>query len=227
MAAEFGTLLNVLQHGDSFFPSGAVSFSWGLEALVESGSLSTPETIEAFIAGQLQSRWACYDRTVLLAAHARADDLDAVADIDHLVELTTSAAELRRASRRMGEAMLSVFARLDDPLAASYRARVKAGDACGHISVMQGMLWAHAGLPEAEALALSAHTFYTGLLGAGLRLGCLTHIDSQRLLHMARAEATRLAAEPVVPLDAISAHGIEAEIAVMRHASQDLRLFSN
>jgi len=32
-ADGIGAVLVALQHGDSFFPGGAVSFSWGLEAL--------------------------------------------------------------------------------------------------------------------------------------------------------------------------------------------------
>ena len=43
-----------------------------------------------------------------------------------------------------------------------------------------------AGLSERDAIALSAHTFSTGLLGAGIRLGCLSHIDAQQILIEAR-----------------------------------------
>lgn len=224
---DFASILNVLQHGDSFFPSGSVSFSWGLEAMAGSGALATSDDVQAFIIGQLHARWACFDRTVVACAHRAAENLDAVVEIDELVELMTSAAELRAGSRRMGDAMLTVFARLGYAAAVNYRAMIKTQRACGHIAVMQGLLWAGAGLSEAESLALSAHTFCTGLLGAGLRLGCLTHIDAQRLLSAARSEASRIAAQPMVPLADISAYGIEAEIAVMRHASQDLRLFAN
>lgn len=224
---DFASMLNVLQHGDSFFPSGSVSFSWGLEAMAGSGALAAPEDVEAFVLGQLHARWACFDRTVVASAHRSAENLDAVAEIDKFVELMTSAAELRAGSRRMGDAMLTVFARLGFSGAVSYRAMIKAQRACGHIAAMQGLLWAGAGLSEMDALALSAHTFCTGLLGAGLRLGCLTHIDAQRLLRAARSEASRIAARPMVPLAGISAYGIEAEIAVMRHASQALRLFAN
>ena len=89
------------------------------------------------------------------------------------------------------------------------------------------MLWAKTGLSETDAVALSAHTCSVGLLGAALRLGLITHIGAQRLLATARREATRLAAEPIVPLGAISTYSIETEIAAMRHAFRDLRLFAN
>ena len=35
--SDVADALAVLQFGDSFFPSGAVSFSWGLEGLSDSG----------------------------------------------------------------------------------------------------------------------------------------------------------------------------------------------
>lgn len=225
--SDIASLLHVLQHGDSFFPSGAVSFSWGLEAMVEDGQLRRAEEVEAFVIGQLHARWAGFERSVVACAHRAAADLDAVAAIDGTVECLSPVAELRHGSRRMGDAMLSVFARLGSPAATAYRERQKQSGAPGHMAAMQGMLWSEAGLGEAAAIALSAHTFCASLASAGVRLGCLTHISAQRILTAARAEAAALAALPLVPLDGISSHAIEAEIAAMRHAAQDVRLFAN
>ena len=82
-------------------------------------------------------------------------------------------------------------------------------------------------MSERDAIALSAHTFCIALLGAGLRLGCLTHIDAQRTMLEARREASRLAELPLPSLDELSAHGIEAEIAVMQHVNSSTRVFAN
>ena len=226
---DAGSLLNALQHGDSFFPSGAVSFSWGLEAMVQGGLLMRSEDVQAFVLGQLQARWASFERTVVASAHRVAGDLDAVNAIDVTAECMSPVAELRQGSRRLGAAMLSVFERLGSPAASAYRERQKTRTfpAPGHVAAIQGLLWAEAGLSETAALALSAHGFCTGLASAGLRLGCLTHISAQKLLTAARMEAARIMALPLVPLEEINSHGIEAEIAVMRHAAQDARLFAN
>lgn len=224
---EFRSLMGVLQYGDSFFPSGAVSFSWGLEALAGRGAFADADAVQSFVIGQLHARWASFDRSVVSAAYRAAPSLDAVAGIDDKIEALTSSAEMRSASRRMGEAMVLILARLGLADAAAYRARIKSRVAYGHVAVMQGFLWACRGLTETEALALSAHTFCVGLLGAGVRLGCLTHIDAQRILTAAGSEVSRIAEELIVPLDAISSYGVEAEIAIMGHAYQDLRLFSN
>ena len=224
---EFSTQLALLQYGDSFFPSGSVSFSWGLEGLVERGVITGRETFEAFIRGQLRARWACYERSIVMAAHRANSNLTAVMEVDHTVEITTAAAELRDASCRMGAAMLLVFSRLGHEKATHYRSLVSSGSAHGHVSVIQGMLWATAGVSERDAIALSAHMFCTGFLSAGVRLGCITHLDAQKVLAAGREEATLLAATPAVPLDAITTHVPEAEIAAMQHARRELRLFIN
>jgi urease accessory protein len=224
---DLAEALAILQFGDSFFPSGAVSFSWGLEGLSDSGAVDGADATRAFVIGQLRARWAEFDRAVVVAAHRARTSLDEVAAIDDQVEIQTPCAEFRSGSRRMGEALLSVFARLDIGEAAAYRARVKAGEAFAHIAAMQGYLWGHAGLCEAHAVALSAHSFATGLLGAGVRLGCLSHIEAQRILIEAREEAARLAARPVPAIGALSTYAVEAEIAVMRHANNNLRVFAN
>ena len=225
--SDVADALAVLQFGDSFFPSGAVSFSWGLEGLSDSGVVTGADAVRVFVVGQLRARWAEFDRPVVVAAHQARMSLEDVTAIDAQVALQSPCAELRSASRRMGEAMLSVFARLGIGEAAAYRRLVKQGEAFGHLAAMQGYLWGRAGLSEQDAVALSAHTFITGLLGAGIRLGCLGHIDAQQILIEARQGAASLAALPVPAIDELSAYAIEAEIAVMQHVNNSLRVFAN
>lgn len=225
--SDVTAILTVLQFGDSFFPSGSVSFSWGLEGLTETGVVTSADTVHSFVIGQLHARWGQFDRAVVVAAHRAMMDLEAVAVIDEQVEIQTPSAELRSGSQRMGEAMLSVFARLGIGEIPAYREMIKRGVAHGHVAPMQGLLWGLAGLTERDAIALSAHTFCTGLLGAGIRLGCLTHIDAQRALIEARREAARLAKLPVPPINELSTYGVEAEIAVMQNANNNTRVFAN
>lgn len=225
--SDVADALAVLQFGDSFFPTGAVSFSWGLEGLSDSGVATSADEVRGFVIGQLRARWAEFDRPVVVAAHQARMSLQDVAAIDAQAEMQNPCAELRSASRRMGEAMLSVFARLGIGDASTYRDRVKGRDAFGHLPAMQGYLWGRAELSEHDAVALSAHTFSTGLLGAGIRLCCLSHIEAQQILIEAREEAARLAALPVPPTAELSAYAIEAEIAVMQHANNSLRVFAN
>jgi urease accessory protein len=227
MTDNFASAMAVLQYGDSFFPSGSVAFSWGLEDLARRGRLANEGEVEAFVVGQLRSRWAGFDRPAVAAAHRIGSDCAAVANIDRHVEIRTVAAELRSGSRRMGNAMLLVFTQLGQAHALRYRDLVKRGEAFGHLPVMQGFLLGHSGLNEVDALAVSAHTFCTGLLGAAIRLGCLTHIEAQHILLEARREAGRINSEPMPGLEEMASASFESEIAVMHHASRDLRLFAN
>ena len=142
--SDVADALAVLQFGDSFFPSGAVSFSWGLEGLSDSGVVTDADAVRVFVVGQLRARWAEFDRPVVVAAHQARMSLEDVTAIDAQVELQSPCAELRSASRRMGEAMLSVFARLGIGEAAAYRGLVKQGEAFGHLAAMQGYLWGRA-----------------------------------------------------------------------------------
>jgi urease accessory protein len=219
-------LLAALQHGDSFFPSGAVSFSWGLETLQADGRVTSASQVAAFVADQLCHRWASFDRPALAAAHGAAVDLDEVRRIDDLVEAQTLAAELRSGSRRAGAALLAVHEKLGTAGAAPYRALVRAGEAPGHAAVVQGLVWWGAGLSLPAAEAVSAHGLCVGLLGAALRLGLIGHVEAQRSLQALRGEIAGILSAAPLPLAALRAFTPEADIAVMRHETAETRLFA-
>jgi urease accessory protein len=223
---EIGAAMAMLQHGDSFFPSGATSFSWGIESLVADGRLTGAADVRAFILGQFHARWASFDLPATIAAHRAAEDPDEVERIDALVESQSSIAELRSASRRLGEAMLSVYERLGQDRARSYRSRVKEGRADGHLPVVQGFVWANAGHDEQATIALSAHAFAISLLGACIRLGCLGHLDAQRILSALPDEIGEIASRPCPAPDCLSSCAFEAEIAVIRACRLETRLFA-
>jgi urease accessory protein len=221
------SLLATLQHADSFFPGGAVSFSWGLEALRADSLIRTADDVALFIAGQLRHRWASGDRPILAAAHAAGDDLEAVRAVDHLQEAMALAAELRQGSRRMGGALLGVHARLETRNAASYHAWVLADRAPGHVAVVQGLVWRGVDLRLEVALAVAAHGFSVGLIGAALRLGLIGHIEGQRSLAALRSVIAELLATPVPGLGEISTFTPACDIGFMRHETQTGRLFAN
>ncbi|MCF5636422.1 urease accessory protein UreF, partial [Pseudomonas syringae] len=91
------SLLLALQQADSFFPGGAVAWSWGLETLLADGHLGHGEIVaprrrqrtvrhnrsaevHGFVEGQLRHRWNSFDRVFLLAAWHAADNVSAVID---------------------------------------------------------------------------------------------------------------------------------------------------
>ena len=220
-------LLAALQHADSFFPSGAVSFSWGLEALRADGLVRTADDVALFIAALLRHRWATGDRPVLAAAHAGGNDLEAVRALDQLQEALALAHELRTGSRRMGAALLGVHARLGTRHAATYRTWVLADRAPGHVAVMQGLVWRGVGLELEVALTIAAHGFCIGLIGAALRLGLLGHVEGQRCLAGLHGPIAQVLESPLPGVDEISSFAPACDIALMRHEVQPGRLFAN
>jgi urease accessory protein len=225
--AEEDSLLAALQYADSFFPSGSIAFSWGLETLRADGQIVSAEQVAQFLEGQLVYRWASCDAPVLVAAMRACGKFDRLADLDHLVEAMTLAPELREGSRRAGASLLKVHAGLGTPGAAEYRQRIAERKARGHLAVVQGMLWHATGLSEPTSRAVSAHTLSTGIVGAALRLGMIGHLDAQKILLQVRPVLLELLRQPVSDANAICAYTPHAEIAAMRHEVQDSRLFAN
>ncbi|HTO84222.1 MAG TPA: urease accessory UreF family protein [Methylomirabilota bacterium] len=220
-------LLRALQHGDSFFPSGAAAFSWGLEALCADGQVAGAADVGRFLEGQLRHRWATCDRPFLTAAHRAGGALDQVASIDRSLAAMTLPRELRDGAARAGGALLNIHERLGTPGAAAYRQIVRDGHAPGHLAVVQGLLWAGVGLDEAAASAVSAHALSVGIVSAALRLSVISHIDAQRILTATRGIIAGLMAEPVLGIDDASVFTPATDIAAMRHETQITRLFAN
>jgi urease accessory protein len=225
------TLLGALQHGDSFFPSGATAFSWGLETLVADRAVVTASDLEGLIAGQLTSRWATCDRPALYGAHdgthVASGEWQRVLDIDQRLEALSLAEELRSGSRRAGAALLAVHERLGTPGAADYRRLTRRGEAPGHLAVVQGIVWRGVGLKEPVAAATSAHALCIGVLGGAVRLGLTGNVEAQRILASVHPLISRLIDTPPAPIDRLGAFTPEAEIAAMRHESAAVRLFAN
>jgi len=224
---DIGALLALLQHGDSFFPSGAVAFSSGLETLAAEGLVRGADEVAAFAVEQLESRWASADRGILFAAWTAAGDLAQVAAADRLQEAMTLPRELREGSSRAGRALLSVHTRLATPGARDYAGRIGEGSTPGHLAAVQGLVWRAAGLAWHPACAAAAHAQAVGLLGAALRLGLIGHVAAQALLGELRPRLAALVATPPPALDRLWSYAPVADVAAMRHERQRGRLFSS
>jgi urease accessory protein len=220
-------LFTLLQHGDSLFPSGLTSFSWGLEQLFEEARVADATALGRFVEGQLRLRWASFDRAFLSASHSAAGDLDLVARIDRLCSVAIPAKELREGSARAGQALLAVHAKLGTAGAADYRIRIGRGAAGGHLSVIQGMVWRAIGLSELDAATLSAYGLVAGFAAAAIRLGIIGHVDSQRMIGALAGAVEELALQPSPKLEDAATFNPGTDIAAMRHETAEQRLFAN
>jgi urease accessory protein len=135
--------------------------------------------------------------------------------------------ELREGATRAGAALLGIHERLGTAGATEYRGRVRAGEAPGHLPVVQGLLLAGVGLDERIAATVSAHALSVGVVGAALRLSVITHVDAQRILAAVRGSLAELLAEPVMDVAQAAVYTPATDVAAMRHESQTARLFAN
>jgi urease accessory protein len=220
-------LFKLLQHGDSLFPSGLTSFSWGLEQLFEERRVSDAPALRLLVESQLRLRWASFDRAFLAASHAAGGDLDLVARFDELCAVSIAAKELREGSSRAGQALLAVHAKLGTIGAVDYRSRIAGGAVEGQLPVMQGMLWRAIGLSEPDAAVLSAYGLVAGYAAAAIRLGAIGHVDSQRMIGALAEAVEELALRPVPVLEEAATFTPAADIAAMRHEAAEHRLFAN
>ncbi len=239
-----GSSLLALQQADSFFPGGAVAWSWGLETLVTDAHLGTPpatpsgrrprgvrhnrsEQVRAFVEGQLRHRWNSFDRPFLDAAWLAAGDLPTLMLLDAQVEALTLAEELRQGSRRVGQSLLGVHVALGTPGAAPYQQQVVAAATPGHLPVVQGLIWQQLGMHREHCHLAAAHGLCTALVSAAVRLGVMGHVDAQRVLTDIQPLLLELLDAAPCTTDDASGFTPMAEIAVMRHETQPLRLFAN
>ena len=220
-------LFTVLQHGDSFFPSGLTSFSCGLEQLFEEKRITDADSLRHFIEAELRFRWASFDRVFLSASHRAAGDTAVLASIDRLCHVSIAARELREGSTRAGQALLAVHARLGTAGAQLYRAMISRDEANGHLPVVQALLWSALGFSETEATEVSAYSLVASLAAAAIRLGLIGHVDAQKAIAGMAAVVEEIVNRPAPELGDAAAFTPATEIAAMRHEVAEHRLFAN
>ncbi len=219
--------LRLLQHADSFFPSGSVAFSYGLETLSQEKRVVGEEGIRAFVLDHLRHRWANAERGILAAAWRAEGNLERIAAADRVQEVMSLPRELRLGSRRGGAALLSVHTRLGTAGAKAYAERISDDVAFGHLAAVQGLVWHSVGLSLAEVELASAHGLCVGLVGAAIRLGLIGHVAAQQILGAAHPAIDAIVETPAPGLERLHAYVPLVDIALMRHETQAMRLFSN
>lgn len=217
--------LLAMWQADTAFPSGGFAFSNGLEGLAAlSGPIGEAE-LESVVAAALRHRWAGADRVALVQAYRAGGDLDGVAAVDREVEASTLAEPFRLGSRRNGAGLLAAHARIGTPDAADFLAWVRQGRAHGHLPVAQGVVWRGAGLDLAGAVLASGYVALSGFATAAVRLGLVGAVTAQGVVRRLLPLLGALADTPVPA--GIESFSPRLDIAAMRHARGDLRLFSN
>lgn len=229
-------LLSLLQFSDGLFPSGSYAHSFGLEAYASDTLIRDAKGVERFLLAYLQGSVAPTDVIAAIASRKaalfeRAAAMEQCLIIDRCLDAMKPASELRDASRQMGRQVLRVSANLGERLAlhgltAELFRAVETGDTPGHHAMAFGVVGAAAGWRETEMAYAYLYSTCAALVAASLRLLPLGQLAGQRILAALAPSIASLAdqAEGQNMADIWSfAPGIE--IASMRHATLDARLF--
>jgi urease accessory protein len=224
------SFLSLLQFADGLFPAGAYAHSFGLEYYVQSGGVKDAAGVEEFLRAYLEGFVAPTDTVALLCAGraARAGDLAACLALDETLDAMKTVSELRDASRQMGRQTL----RVANHLPGCHRVLVDFGEAVGkeitpgHHPVVFGIMGGVMGWPPEEMDGAYLYSTSAALVGAALRLMPLGQLAGQRILWNLRPLIAKLAADVQGQTEAdLWAFAPALEIAAMRHASLDARLF--
>jgi urease accessory protein len=224
------SFLSLLQFTDGLFPAGAYAHSFGLEYYVQSGGVSDAAGVEEFLRAYLEGSAAPTDAVaVLCAARAgKAGDFAACITLDETLDAMKTVSELRDASRQMGRQMLRVVNHLHGQhrVLADFGEQVGTGVAPGHHPVVFGIIGGVTAWAPEEMAGAYLYSTSAALVGAALRLMPLGQLAGQRILWNIRPLIAKLAGEVQGKTQAdMWTFAPALEIAGMRHASLDARLF--
>lgn len=234
--------LLMLQHSDSFFPSGASSWSWGLETLaadfqeqfkqrnrrhlqqIEKRS-NNCQMIDGFVVSQIKQRWYVFDAIFIAESWQCTDDVEQLLQLDDSLHQHTLVNEARQGSLKLGQTLLKIYAEL--PIASQFFNHIQAGRGYGHQAVVQGAIFKALGMSLESTLLSSGHGLITNMVSAGIRLGLIGYLEGQQVIQHSHQVLADLIEQQLPTSQHLSTFNPMAEIAMMRHEHQQSRLFSN
>jgi urease accessory protein len=222
-------LLTLLQFSDGLFPAGGFAHSFGLETYVQDGRVRDRHDLEMFVAAHLDGSAGPADAAAAAIAVgvARRDDSHEWFALDARLDAMKTVPEFRAASRQMGRQALRVAAGLgDDPFLGRLARAVDDDRAAAHHATVFGAAVGRGGVEPERAAAAYLYSTAALLVGAGLRLIALGQLDGQRVLAAMRGRIERLAAAAATAtVDDLWSFNPALELAGIRHAALDMRLF--
>ena len=223
--------LALMQLADSFFPSGSFTLSHGLESLIQTQQLRSPQDLVIFLQLLLRHKVGTSDVVALIHAYrgSARDDLDAVRQVDNYLFAQTVIATIRETQRKSGRALLMVANSTwqDEQLQILDRDAASGKIYCLH-PVIFAVVARAAGLEEEDTVIAFLHNFVTSLLGAAIRLSILGHKQAQQvLLHLAPEIEETYHTARSMNLEEMYSCTPSIDIAQMQHQKLSRRLFAS
>ncbi len=212
------------------YPTGAFSYSHGLEYAVETGLVHDRLSLAGWVGEIVRHGAGRLDAALFCAAYraAAAGDDAALAEVAELGAAWRGTAETAEESAAQGAAFLAVTrAAWPDP-ALDRLARAWDGPVVAPVAVAVACAGSAAGppIPLPAALAAMLQAFAANLVSAGIRLIPLGQTDGQiALAALADPIAATVERALVTPLDEAGSASPVIDWTSMRHETQYTRLF--
>jgi urease accessory protein len=222
-------LLSLLQLGDSNFPSGAFSHSFGLETYIQDESVHNKVTLFEWIRIYLDKQLAYTDGLAcrLTLEALMNQDVAEIWNLDRKLFVQNMPEETRQANRRIGERLVVIGIDLYSiPLLEEYLKKIRANEAFGHPAIAFMLICHFLKIDRNQAILTFLYSTIATLVQNGVRGIPLGQTAGQRILleiHPVLLKTVkRIEAFEVDDFGAV-APGIE--IAQMRHEKLHVRLF--
>jgi urease accessory protein len=222
-------LLALMQLSDSAFPSGSFTHSYGVETLINEKLITGTTGLESFVTSYVTNIVATADARSAYAA-AAATDLETVLDLARTLYRTKAASELRNACLQTGRRLTEEASiHIESPLLHAYAQALHADATLGCHPVAFGVVSGALGVEPTDVAAALMLTSANTMLQAAMRLGRISHRDTQATLHRLRPMIDDLTrqVESTGPAAPLLAFQPLQEIASMKHERAEARLFAS
>ena len=224
-------LLGALQLSDSFFPSGAFAYSWGLETYVSEGLVKDRPGLKQFIGAYLKGLMKRCDCVFIKLSYefTEKEDIQNLMRIDRLLHSMKPAREVRDGSLQTGRQLLQVVLSLyESEFLAAVLEGIKRKGMHGHQPLMFGAVCEVMGIPLETALLSYLYSTVSSIASAGVRLIPLGHTDAQKTIHEMKPVILKILNEiKSLGEPDICAFAPAFEMRSMRHERLATRLFKS
>jgi len=223
--AGFTGMTKLLAWTSPSYPTGAFSYSHGLEWAVEAGDVRDVATLIDYIDAVLARGGGWIDAVLFTRAYECAHDATAFDEIADLAAAFRGSAETALESHQQGAAFLAVT-RKAWPHAQLDAFTERRGDAPVAHSIAMALACAAHGIPREPALSAWLHAAAANLVSAGVRLVPLGQTDGQiATARMAPRIATITTHALETSIDELGTATPLLELCSIRHETQYTRLF--
>jgi urease accessory protein len=205
-------LLALVQWLSPAFPTGSFAYSHGMETAMSAGQVRDAASAGAWIGDVLRLGAGQSDAVLLVHALSPAADHDA---LDDLARAMAVSAERLAETSDQGAAFARTVAALTGRRLPPRALPVAVGEAAGSL-----------GLPAVQVAEVYLHAFAANLAAIATRFVPLGQTEGQGVLAALHPVIAAIAAAAVTtPLDGIATCALGADIAALRHETEDVRLF--